>query len=233
MNMRLSLVVLNSGGNMIYTDHIDLRLGGNMKLSVARTLLMLLLIKGISRVTTVDFTTARVTKVSTVVLGYYYCPLSLMLPSLKAVNTILGVAWYKGNLLKGKFVSFREIHDLNFRGSFDFIRLYDEVRSRTCGNTIYTNHIDLRLGRNILGVAWYKGNLLKGKFVSFREIHDLNFKGSFDFIRLYDEVRYKKVCFVIITNRKIVGNYRFDETKETSGNMIYTDHIDLRLGGNV
>ncbi|GJX91316.1 hypothetical protein Tco_0344642, partial [Tanacetum coccineum] len=44
--------------------------------------------KGISRVTTVDFTTSRVTKVSTVVLGYYYCPLSLMLPSLKAVNTV-------------------------------------------------------------------------------------------------------------------------------------------------
>ncbi|GJU57520.1 hypothetical protein Tco_1235286 [Tanacetum coccineum] len=43
--------------------------------------------KGISRVTTVDFTTARVTKVSTVVLGYYYFPLSLMPPSLKAVNT--------------------------------------------------------------------------------------------------------------------------------------------------
>ncbi|GJT37164.1 hypothetical protein Tco_0937029 [Tanacetum coccineum] len=36
--------------------------------------------KGISRFTTVDFTTARVTKVSTFVLGYYYCPLSLMLP---------------------------------------------------------------------------------------------------------------------------------------------------------
>ncbi|GJT82826.1 hypothetical protein Tco_1057168 [Tanacetum coccineum] len=25
----------------------------------------------------------------------------------------------------------KEIHDLNFRGSFDFIRLYDEVRART------------------------------------------------------------------------------------------------------
>ncbi|GKC59380.1 RNA-directed DNA polymerase, partial [Tanacetum coccineum] len=34
--------------------------------------------KGISRVTT-----ARITKVSTIVLGYYYCPLSLMLPSIK------------------------------------------------------------------------------------------------------------------------------------------------------
>ncbi|GJX67021.1 hypothetical protein Tco_0302748 [Tanacetum coccineum] len=30
-----------------------------------------------------------------------------------------------------------------------------------------------------------------------------------------------------------VGNYRFDETKETSGNIINTDHIDLRLNGNI
>ncbi|GJU88228.1 hypothetical protein Tco_1300651 [Tanacetum coccineum] len=29
--------------------------------------------------------------------------------------------------LRGSFVSFREIYDLNFRGSFDFIRLYDEI----------------------------------------------------------------------------------------------------------
>ncbi|GJR78964.1 hypothetical protein Tco_0149749 [Tanacetum coccineum] len=28
-------------------------------------------------------------------------------------------------------LAIREIHDLNFRGSFDFIRLYDEVRART------------------------------------------------------------------------------------------------------
>ncbi|GKA74317.1 hypothetical protein Tco_0780619 [Tanacetum coccineum] len=33
--------------------------------------------------------------------------------------------------LRGSFVSFREIYDLNIRGSFDFIRLYDEVRTRT------------------------------------------------------------------------------------------------------
>nr|GEV66086.1 hypothetical protein [Tanacetum cinerariifolium] len=45
----------------------------------------------------------------------------------KGYGINLGVAWYKGNLIKGKFVSFREIHDLNFRGSFDLLRLYDEI----------------------------------------------------------------------------------------------------------
>ncbi|GKB30109.1 hypothetical protein Tco_0869510 [Tanacetum coccineum] len=43
-------------------------------------------------------------------------------------------------IVKGKYGDIRpedefervlEIHDLNFRGSFDFIRLYDEVRART------------------------------------------------------------------------------------------------------
>ncbi|GJX72242.1 copia protein [Tanacetum coccineum] len=37
--------------------------------------------------------------------------------------------------LRGSFVSFREIHDLNFKGSFDFIRLYDENRTRTYKQT--------------------------------------------------------------------------------------------------
>nr|GFA30481.1 putative reverse transcriptase domain-containing protein [Tanacetum cinerariifolium] len=41
-----------------------------------------------------------------------------------------GMTWYKGNLIKGNIVSFREIRDLNFRGSFNLLRLYDEVRTR-------------------------------------------------------------------------------------------------------
>ncbi|GJZ15472.1 reverse transcriptase domain-containing protein [Tanacetum coccineum] len=41
----------------------------------------------------------------------------------------------RSNLNSGEKDVNREIHDLNFRGSFDFIRLYDEVRTRTweCG----------------------------------------------------------------------------------------------------
>ncbi|GJV33820.1 putative ribonuclease H-like domain-containing protein [Tanacetum coccineum] len=62
----------------------------------------------------------------------------------------LGVkAWSKGwYLVLGEEDVNREIHDLNFRGSFDFIRLYDEIRTRTYIrlHNWYQSHEALDLG---------------------------------------------------------------------------------------